>query len=166
MSPGTHGQEKITLRTVWLRRAGLQLALLVTLSIVTAQKTPDGSTPSLDTVRVPSVTFMSMPPKAFSVVLRNAPGITLINVHVPYEGELPGTDAFFAFDRIEQQQAQLPRNKAAAIAIYCMSGRMSEVALRTLSDLGYTNVTELRGGMIAWHRADFPLRGGPFEPTN
>lgn len=150
-------QEDITLNRALRRRAGLWLALLATLTAVTAQEMPGGATPRGKAVTTRSSTFTSVPPEAFFAALRGTPQITLINVHIPYEGELPGTDAFIAFDRIARQRNRLPQDKAAAVAIYCMSGRMSEVASRTLRDLGYTNVTELRGGMSAWQRAGFPL---------
>ena len=140
----------MTLKRTRRRWAGLWLALLIPFPTVTAQDMPSGATrPS---------PFTSVPPAAFSAVLRGTPQLTLINVHVPYEGELAGTDAFIAFDRIARQRNRLPHDKAAAIAVYCMSGRMSDVAARTLRDLGYTDVTELQGGMIAWHRAGYPLK--------
>lgn len=143
-----------------LRRCpGLWLVLLILLPAVTAQDMPGGATPQDKVATTRSSTFTSVPPAAFSAALRGTPQITLINVHVPYEGELPGTDAFIAFDRIERQRDRLPQEKAAAIAVYCMSGRMSVVAVRKLRDLGYTNVTELRGGMVAWQRAGFPVTG-------
>jgi phage shock protein E len=147
------------MKRVWRRRAGLWLALLITLTAVAAQETPGGATPQDKAATARSSTFTSVLPEAFSAALQGTPQITLINVHVPYEGELPGTDAFIAFDRIGRQRGRLPQEKAAAIAVYCMSGRMSDVAARTLHDLGYTNVTELRGGMIAWQRAGFPVTG-------
>jgi len=146
------------LKRAWRRRAGLWLALLTLPAGVTAQEMP-GATPQAKAATTRSSTFTSVPAAAFFAALRGTPQITLINVHVPYEGELPGTDAFIAFDRIERQRNRLPQNKGAAIAVYCMSGRMSDVASRTLRDLGYTNVTELWGGMIAWHRAGFPVTG-------
>lgn len=83
--------------------------------------------------------------------------VALINVHIPYEGELPGTDIFVPFDKIAPLRARLPQDKAAKIAVYCMSGRMSEIAAKTLLELGYTDVTDLRGGMIAWQKAGFSL---------
>ena len=142
-----------------LRRCpGLWLVLLILLPAVTAQDMPGGATPQDKVATTRSSTFTSVPPAAFSAALRGTPQITLINVHVPYEGELPGTDAFIAFDRIARQRNRLPHEQAAAIAVYCMSGRMSDVAARTLRDLGYTDVTELQGGMIAWHRAGYPLK--------
>lgn len=147
----------MTLKRTRRRWAGLWLALLILFPAVTAQDIPGGS-PHPDNATTRPSPFPSVPPAAFSAVLRGTPQLTLINVHVPYEGELAGTDAFIAFDRIARQRNRLPHDKAAAIAVYCMSGRMSDVAARTLRDLGYTDVTELQGGMIAWHRAGFPLK--------
>ena len=96
-------------------------------------------------------------PKLLQTALKNPDDVVLINVHIPYEGELPKTDKFIPFDKITQQRAKLPQDKATKIAVYCMSGRMSELAAKTLLKLGYTNVTDLQGGMIAWKRAGFPL---------
>lgn len=94
------------------------------------------------------------------MALKSADGITLINVHVPYEGEIAGTEAFVPFDQLERRRGPLPQNKTAPVAVYCMSGRMSELASRTLLKLGYTQVIELRGGMIAWRQAGLPLTNG------
>lgn len=74
----------------------------------------------------------------------------LINVHVPYDGEIEGTDLFVPFDEIELNLDKLPVEKGAKLVIYCRSGGMSAIATRTLVNLGYTDVWNLDGGMIAW----------------
>lgn len=93
---------------------------------------------------------------AFTVVgvpefvgLLEDPSVTVVNVHVPYEGELPGTDALVAYDGILEWDG-LPRDRGAALAVYCMSGNMSRQAAQALSEAGYTDVRELDGGMLAW----------------
>jgi rhodanese-related sulfurtransferase len=81
---------------------------------------------------------------------------TLVNVHIPYEGELPQTDLFIPFDEIEQHTDQLPA-KDAPIVLYCRSGNMSTTAAEVLTRLGYTNVYELDGGFVEWEAQGYDL---------
>lgn len=67
----------------------------------------------------------------------------------PSPGELPGTDAFVAYDRILEWDG-LPQDRDAALAVYCMSGNMSRQAALVLVEAGTTDVRELDGGMLAW----------------
>ncbi len=77
-------------------------------------------------------------------------GTVTINVHIPDEGSLAGTDLWIPFDRVAANRARLPARKTTPLAVYCRSGRMSAIAVRVLARLGYGNVVELRGGMVAW----------------
>jgi sulfur-carrier protein adenylyltransferase/sulfurtransferase len=43
------------------------------------------------------------------------------------------------------------------VVVYCASGTRSVLAARSLRELGYTNVTSLRGGFTAWKRAGYPF---------
>lgn len=81
----------------------------------------------------------------------------LINVHIPYEGEIDKTDAFIPFDEIEKNLDQLPKDKTTQIVLYCRSGRMSQEAANTLVKLGFTNVWNLDRGMIGWAQAGLPI---------
>lgn len=69
---------------------------------------------------------------------------------------MPGTDLAIPFDQIAARKSELPA-LTTPLAVYCRSGRMSAIAVQTLSGLGYTDVVELEGGMIAWEAAGRPL---------
>ena len=81
-----------------------------------------------------------------------------INVHIPYEGEIAKTDAFVPYNEIEKNLNELPADKNAKIVLYCRSGRMSTLAAETLIRLGYANVWNVDGGMIAWEALGLPLK--------
>lgn len=85
----------------------------------------------------------------------------LVNVHIPYEGELPETDAFVPYNEVEKNLEKLPKDKTAEIVLYCMSGRMSAIAAETLVKLGYTNIWNLKEGMREWQAKGFPLLNRP-----
>jgi rhodanese-related sulfurtransferase len=74
---------------------------------------------------------------------------TVVNVHIPYEGEIEGTDYNVAYNDIDALTTALP-DKDAPIILYCRSGNMSEQAAHDLVELGYTQIYDVPGGMNAW----------------
>jgi phage shock protein E len=81
----------------------------------------------------------------------------LLDVHVPNEGYLAGTDARIPFTEVAARQAELPADPDERIVVYCLSGRMGEIAADELVGLGYRNVVNLAGGMLAWRAAGYEL---------
>lgn len=81
-----------------------------------------------------------------------------INTHIPYEGEIEGTDSFIAFNEIEKFFPVLPKDKESKIVVYCRSGGMSKTASETLVKLGYTNVVNLERGMIDWQQQGYTIK--------
>ena len=83
-----------------------------------------------------------------------------VNVHSSFEGDIADTDLSMPYDQITEPAnlAQLPVDKNAKIVLYCRSGRMSAIAAEALVKLGYTNIWNLRGGMLEWERAGFEIQ--------
>ena len=118
-----------------------------------------GSQPAADTdVRVPvegGRSYVDITAARLADMLE-AKDFTLVNVHIPYDGEIAPTDLFIPFDEVEDRLAELPAREAR-IVLYCRSGSMSAIAARTLVAAGYTNVWNLDGGMNAWRALGYPV---------
>lgn len=100
--------------------------------------------------------YKSIVPAELSGMLENK-DFVLVNVHIPLAGNIAGTDIAIPYNEIEQNLSQLPADKTAKIVLYCRSGRMSQIAAEKLVSLGYTNVWDLKGGMVDWEQAGYPL---------
>ena len=83
--------------------------------------------------------------------------IFLVNTHVPYEGEIPSTNAFIPVDETKRRLDEYPADKQTQIVLYSRDGSMSAVAAKVLAEAGYTSVWHLEGGMLAWEAAGYEL---------
>ena len=81
----------------------------------------------------------------------------MVNVHIPWQGNIPQTDLHLAYDQIEPNLAQLPKDKDAKILVYCLTSEMAKKAVATLLAQGYTNLWMLDGGTTAWEEAGLGL---------
>ncbi|HEU4355133.1 MAG TPA: rhodanese-like domain-containing protein [Actinomycetota bacterium] len=81
--------------------------------------------------------------------------VYLVNVHVPYEGQIIGTDAHISYTEIASRLDELPSDQT--LVIYCRSGNMSTQAAKDMLDAGATGFSELEGGFTAWEAAGLPF---------
>lgn len=120
---------------------------------------PAGSKGAGEKVSVPGGSFVRLSPDELKAALEEK-DFTFVNVHIPFEGDIAGTDLSVPYNEIGEKENldRLP-GKDARIVLYCRSGSMSSEAARTLVGLGYENVQDLDGGMIAWEDAGYELKG-------
>jgi phage shock protein E len=81
----------------------------------------------------------------------------VINVHIPYEGDIPGTDTSIPYNNVNAIDTYLRQDHCAEILLVCKGGGMSKSAGDQLIKLGYLRVRDLAGGMEAWTAAGYPL---------
>lgn len=81
----------------------------------------------------------------------------MVNVHIPWQGNIPQTDLHLAYDQIEPNLAQLPQDKNAKILVYCLTSGMAKKAVATLLSHGYSNLWMLGGGTTSWEEAGLAL---------
>jgi rhodanese-related sulfurtransferase len=142
-----------------LAAVALTLAACGVLQAQPATTPLSGTDPTGQTTKVPvegGGSYMDVSAAGLAAMLKNKT-FPLVNVHIPYEGEIEGTDLFVPYNEIEKHFDQLPADKSARVVLYCRSGSMSATAARTLVRLGYTDVWNLDGGMIAWKAAGYSL---------
>jgi rhodanese-related sulfurtransferase len=78
----------------------------------------------------------------------------LLDVHIPEQTHIPGTDAFIPYNEIAQNIDKLPQDKSTPILVYCRSGSMSKTASEEIAKLGYINVYDLEGGIISYRESN------------
>ncbi|AIY91100.1 rhodanese-like domain-containing protein [Geoglobus acetivorans] len=100
--------------------------------------------------------YHSVSPEEFHRMMQNE-DVFVIDVHVPEQKHIPGTDAWIPYNRIESSEDLLPKDKSTKILVYCRSGFMSKIAASKLTEMGYKNVYELDGGVNAWKQAGYRI---------
>ncbi|WP_420597354.1 rhodanese-like domain-containing protein [Deinococcus sp.] len=86
-------------------------------------------------------------------------GALLIDVREANEyAEVHAQDAqLMPLSEFAQQYSELPKDKE--LIVICRSGARSAQAAQHLLDNGYSNVSNLKGGTMAWQEAGLPTEG-------
>lgn len=74
----------------------------------------------------------------------------LIDLRIPSDGGIPGTDADIAYSDIDAMAAFIGPDRCADVVVYCATGNKSAAAGAQLVARGYVRVQDLSGGIAAW----------------
>jgi phage shock protein E len=108
-----------------------------------------------------SATLETVEPAAAATVIAEEPTAVVLDIRTPEEfaqGAIEGAVNidFYASD-FAAQLDQL--DKDTPYVVYCRSGNRSGQAMDTFEDLGFTDVTEIEGGIVSWYEAGYPVVG-------
>src|SRR5436190_10301313 len=90
---------------------------------------------------------------------RHRAGATLIDVREQVEwdaGHIAGA-LFIPLGQLDQEIATTVPDKDTEIILHCRSGARSGRGTAQLLNLGYTNVVNLAGGILAWEANSLPI---------
>lgn len=95
-----------------------------------------------------------------SELLKSDKEVVLIDVRTPEEykqGHLEGSDLLNFYDpKFKEEVAKLDKSKE--YVIYCRSGGRSGSAVAQMQKMGFENVHNMKGGILAWNRANLPTQ--------
>ncbi len=100
------------------------------------------------------------PPAIVSTWLAKTPAAQIVDVrtkeefadgHLPDATLIPWTDPDFTARASKELDPEKP------VLVYCRSGRRSTAAATALAKLGFTEIRNLEGGILAWQEAGKPV---------
>ena len=105
--------------------------------------------------RVPQVSAKDLAPKLASVAVIDVRGATEWET-----GHLPGA-IHIPLGHLVDRAGEVPAGRP--IVVQCQSGNRSSIGASVLERLGFSNVTNLAGGITGWAAAGLPIEGGARE---
>lgn len=97
------------------------------------------------------ISYNNISPSEFETIVADQDDVFILDVHIPEQDHIAGTDLFIPYNELERNISELPNDKNQKIVVYCRSGSMSKIASEKLIELGYTDVSNLDGGIQAWN---------------
>jgi glyoxylase-like metal-dependent hydrolase (beta-lactamase superfamily II)/rhodanese-related sulfurtransferase len=102
-----------------------------------------------------------MPPRALNELLARLPAPLVVDVREDSEfhgqlGHVPGA-SLIPLRVLATRASELGAGKDRSIVVVCRSGVRSSTAAAILTSLGFEDVYNLKGGMLAWHDLGLPV---------
>ncbi|HEX4596927.1 MAG TPA: MBL fold metallo-hydrolase [Burkholderiaceae bacterium] len=127
---------------------------------------PNQSALEDDALHYPSLAQLNevrqLTPAALDQMLAHDPAPMVIDVREESEfrgalGHIPGAK-LIPLRTLADRAAELGSGKEAQIVVVCRSGVRSSTAAAILTSLGFEDVSNLKGGMLAWNDAKLPVQ--------
>ncbi|HSJ70539.1 MAG TPA: rhodanese-like domain-containing protein [Acidimicrobiia bacterium] len=104
-------------------------------------------------------TLETVSPEAAAEVIASTPDVVVLDIRTPEEfaeGFIEGASNidFYRSDFAGQLDVL---DKDATYVVYCRSDNRSGQAMEVFADLGFTNVTEIDGGIVNWYESGLPI---------
>ena len=96
---------------------------------------------------------------AAAVALMNDEGTIVVDVREMHEFSAGHIESarHIPLGKIEERAYELQEFKEAPVIVACQSGTRSPQACRKLASMGFSQVYELQGGMVAWEEHKLPV---------
>ena len=142
-----------------MKRKSLILSLIILAAVVLSACGGGDGTPGKE-VKVDGGSYRDITPAELKEML-DSKDFFFVDVHIPYAGEIAGTDLTVSYLEVEQNISQFPQDKGAKIVLYCLNDPMSVYAAEIMVGLGYTNIWNLDKGMVEWEQQGYQLINKP-----
>jgi rhodanese-related sulfurtransferase len=106
-----------------------------------------------------SATLESVSPDTAATIITEDTGEIILDIRTPEEFDQGVIEGAINIDFYEPTfSSDLDAlDKDAHYIVYCRSGNRSGQAMSTFADLGFTNVTEIDGGIADWYETGLPV---------
>jgi rhodanese-related sulfurtransferase len=107
-------------------------------------------------------TLETVSPQAAADVIASEPAPVVLDIRTPDEfsqGHLEGAVNIDFYEPTFASDLDA-LDKDAHYVVYCRSDNRSGQAMQTFEELGFTNVTEIDGGIVAWYDSGLPITQG------
>ena len=98
-------------------------------------------------------------PVSFKAKMDSLGRKNILDVRMPKEygvGHIKGAVNYNVYDKsFKEQVATL--DKKLPVFVYCKGGGRSALAVKQLEELGFTDIHELKGGILAWEEQKLPV---------
>jgi rhodanese-related sulfurtransferase len=124
---------------------------------------PAASSPTNQPTENPDMQLVRVPAPAAADLLATPPAdLVVLDVRTPEEfaeGHLDGAE-LLDFYRADFGDRLAELDRGVPYLLYCRSGNRSGQTLEMMRQLGFTDVTEIEGGVISWSQEGLPLVSG------